>query len=628
MVDSRRGVNRVMLPFVLLAAALTLGSGGVNLPGTQPNDGSGDPGFPPFANHDEPGLLDIPGRCSVCHGAYRGPDTEPYEPYDTWSSSLMANAARDPLFWAALDIANQDDAALGRAGIGDFCLRCHVPRAWYEGRSTCETAWGRRFDGSCLIGVPWRNNNDFEGIVCAGCHRMYDASRPPEGEFADPRAPYDENAQIYLSRTPEIVFGPFSDSVPTGHFFDAPELQRTSALCGQCHNITNPVRNRRDPKTGADLGYRFPIERTYREWQQSDFARPGSPVAATCQACHMPQPDLDGDGVPDAATACSSPPGPRGTDTPLEGPYRTHQLQGANVFMLDLLAGEYGLPLRRTAAFARTRAATLDLLQRRTAEVELKAPLLVFSGRYLQADVRVTNLAGHKFPTGYTEGRRAWIELAAGIDADRDGTLSPAETTFLSGEYDPLDARLLPDEQLKVYEALYGVFDHNGDGRCDTVDASSDLEMFHFVLNDCIARDNRIPPRGFLPDPETAPVGAQFDRDRKTGALAHWDDTRYRLWLPTKASGQLVLRARLWHQAVSREYVEFLVDENESTCDPFDAGCDPTQEDERPNRSEKLASLWEAYGRSEPVLLDEAQISVDVRPKSAWIGRRFVLPPR
>ncbi len=48
------------LVLLVATAALVLAAAppaGVFLPGTQPADGSGDPGFPAFANHDEPGLL-------------------------------------------------------------------------------------------------------------------------------------------------------------------------------------------------------------------------------------------------------------------------------------------------------------------------------------------------------------------------------------------------------------------------------------------------------------------------------------------------------------------------------------------------------------------------------------------
>jgi hypothetical protein len=53
------------------------------------------------------------------------------EPWDTWAGSMMAQSSRDPLFWAALDVANND-----MPDVGDFCLRCHVATGWLAGRLT------------------------------------------------------------------------------------------------------------------------------------------------------------------------------------------------------------------------------------------------------------------------------------------------------------------------------------------------------------------------------------------------------------------------------------------------------------------------------------------------------------
>ena len=55
----------------------------------------------------QPGLshsLQYAGDCAGCHGDFES--TSDHEPYPTWSGSMMANAGRDPLFWAALDVAN------------------------------------------------------------------------------------------------------------------------------------------------------------------------------------------------------------------------------------------------------------------------------------------------------------------------------------------------------------------------------------------------------------------------------------------------------------------------------------------------------------------------------------------
>ncbi len=603
----------------LLVAALgswfAVIAAGIFLPGTQPADGSGDPNFPAFKNGTKPGSFDNPGNCAGggCHRNYRAAGEPIYEPYDSWAGSLMANAARDPLFWACLDIANQDDALLGNAGVGDMCIRCHSPKGWYEGRSDCVTAWGEEFDGSCLSGSLTQENNDFEGIQCHYCHRMYDASQAPAGQFADANAPYLENGEVFLSTDEKTMRGPYNDAQPPGrHNAAGSALHRSSKICGQCHNVTHPAKNRRDATTGADLGYPMPIERTYDEYIQSAFGTPGDPKAATCQDCHMPPPDLNGDGTVDPAYACGNPPGLRGYNTALEGPIFTHFFRGGGTFMINVLRGEYGAALGRLNEYQAAHDQSMLLLTRKTATAAVSAPDSVPAGGTLAAAVRVTNLGGHKFPTGYPEGRRAWIALDAGEDLDGDGTLDAGEITFASGAYDVATGVLTHDPQEKIYEVQVGVFNWNGLNECDLYDDGG-RKMFHFVLNDCIKKDTRIPPEGFVPNAETAPVGYTYPTNPdRPGALAHWDDTPYSVPVPADATRPILVRARVLYQTTSKEYVEFLRDENLSTCDPLDAGCDPTLPNTGLNRGEKLYQLWQTYGRSAPVVVAEAQAAVEV----------------
>ena len=109
--------SRLLTAIVLLASLSTHpASAQTVLPGTQPGDLQNWPLLPP-------------SDCKTCHGGYvAGLD---YEPFDTWAGTMMANSARDPLFWAAVDIANQDIP-----GAGEFCIRCHSPLAWRGGRSS------------------------------------------------------------------------------------------------------------------------------------------------------------------------------------------------------------------------------------------------------------------------------------------------------------------------------------------------------------------------------------------------------------------------------------------------------------------------------------------------------------
>jgi hypothetical protein len=92
--------------------------------------------------------------------------------------------------------------------------------------------------------------------------------------------------------------------------------------------------------------------------------------------------------------------------------------------------------------------------------------------------------------------------------------------------------------------------------------------MFHFVLNDCIAKDNRIPPLGFKPatgaDPngyEVGPVPAGIYPEAAPGTLVNYDTVDYTLPVPVGTVGPLTASARLYYQTSSKEYIEFLRDE-------------------------------------------------------------------
>jgi hypothetical protein len=85
----------------------------VYLPGTQPEEG-------------DIKIAKVKS-CKICH-TRTGSDPET-EPFRSWHGGLMAQAARDPVYLAALAVANQDIP-----GVGEYCIRCHAPAGWLEGR--------------------------------------------------------------------------------------------------------------------------------------------------------------------------------------------------------------------------------------------------------------------------------------------------------------------------------------------------------------------------------------------------------------------------------------------------------------------------------------------------------------
>jgi hypothetical protein len=135
-----------------------------------------------------------------------------------------------------------------------------------------------------------------------------------------------------------------------------------------------------------------------------------------------------------------------------------------------------------------------------------------------------------------------WINLRA-YDA-------AGELIYESGDYDfdtgQLDRDADADADIKVYEAKQGITPELADLLGEPAGAS-----FHFVLNNEVVKDNRIPPRGYTQDafdePGLRPVGATYADGQ------HWDDTVYDL--PEETERVL---ATLYYQTASKEYVDFL----------------------------------------------------------------------
>jgi hypothetical protein len=117
---------------------------------------------------------------------------------------------------------------------------------------------------------------------------------------------------------------------------------------------------------------------------------------------------------------------------------------------------------------------------------------------------------------------------------------------YESGAYDAQNGQLIYDSDIKVYEAKQGLTPELA-----SLLGQSPGESFHFVLNNIVIKDNRIPPRGYsrsnYDQPGLRPVGADFADGQ------YWDDTTY--LLPPETDWA---RATLYYQTASREYVEFL----------------------------------------------------------------------
>jgi uncharacterized repeat protein (TIGR01451 family) len=499
------------------------------LPGTQPNSLNAE--------------IPDPNSCDFCH-------TDPIQ--SRWRGSMMGQSGRDPLFWAALAVANND-----APNAGEFCLRCHTPKGWLEGRSQAA-------DGSTLQPLDLQ-----AGVACEVCHRMVDPVPSPNDEAISIdvtiRANLPPTATLppgHMASAMMIVDpadnrrGPFAVTPPhtalrTDFLGQSSNALAESRLCGTCHNIDNPLlswdssRNQywpndsNQPAPSFQNGDLFPIERTFDEWANSQYAATGvfapqlagakpDGIVRSCQDCHMRR--TTGFGAEEIVGGlnrdCSSD----------RGCLPEHDLVGGNTWVPQILQ-DTRWRLNSTADTIHlnntlTRAREM-LQQAATMNVTLQQ-----SGGNKVATVRVYNQSGHKLPTGYVEGRRMWLNLKA---YDQAGNL-----VYESGVYNPNTGVLSADAALKIYEAKQGL----------TPELAALLnkapgESFHFALNNTVIKDNRIPPRGYTQAAFNKiglrPEGATYSDGQ------YWDDTSYTVPATTAR-----VEATLYYQTASKEYIDFL----------------------------------------------------------------------
>ncbi|HEX4954209.1 MAG TPA: choice-of-anchor X domain-containing protein [Thermoanaerobaculia bacterium] len=625
------------------------------LAGSQPQ-GSGE-GVPVEILHlfvPPQGAVPYGQACITCH------DQGAAEPYLRWQGSMMAQAARDPLFYAQLDLANAD-AAIRPAvdGMSDMCLRCHSPVGWLEGRSADPT-------GLSFI------EKDLYGVQCHFCHRMIDPQTPAaHPDFTNilfahsaanllpptfgngmyvvdskqtRRGPYGSSELTYPDHLSQLVGSTLNwSAVGTGALdhpvFDS-DFHRSSNLCGTCHDVSNP-KDCRPGKGEKDVQDCFPIERTWSEWSESVYASRGE--AGNCQSCHMSGPH-NGIGF---GKACE-----QGSEVAHLNDVHVHDLTGGNVWMpqaivymknrydacVALGAGCVGAELAFKQAveglyppatgspFAGVETAALTagaerarrtLKRSATLEVEATSPNLA---------LKLTNRTGHKLPTGYPEGRRMWMNVkfvngTGSLLAESGEYHAPTATLYHDQDVDPATTHVAwdvtsytdgtgtgttvagPSRPTKVWEGRV-YWDKSDCTAGDPADCPAD---FHFVLNNQVKMDNRIPPEGW--------TVAGFDAKRaspvipasysgpgwqggyvESGTPVHWDRFQY----PVPAGTDRV-RMTLYYQTASREYVEALEADNPNT---LTAGGF--------NRGSLLRSVWEQTGRSTPVdLLSRVQAIVD-----------------
>lgn len=461
-------------------------------------------------------------RCLACHNGMTTASGEDVSIGFAWRGSIMANSARDP-YWQAAVRRETVDYPAGAAAIQDECAACHMPMARFEAHVA-----GRELEVfPRLAGGPRGGSGDplaADGVSCALCHQLQNGG---------PRLERDGEFKIDVARPwgERLVFGPY-DIPPararvmhsaTGFLpARATNLER-SELCSTCHTLyTTPLDG-----AGETPPRRFPEQVPYLEWRASAFVREKS-----CQACHM---TFTAEPAPAASVLGEARQG-----------LARHGFQGANFFMLAMLEryrDELGVvALPQELSLSRQR--TLDLLRTSAATVAI-ARSEIRDGR-LEAEVVVTNLAGHKVPTAYPS-RRVWIRFvvddAGGRRLFSSGLLRPdGSIEGNDNDRDPLAFErhhqvIESADQVQIYESI--MLDRRGRVTTGLLTATR------------YGKDNRLLPRGLDKDAAGDDFAVRGEAKDDPDFQGGGDRLIYRPRLPDGARGPLRVQVELLYQPIA-----------------------------------------------------------------------------
>jgi len=413
-------------------------------------------------------------NCAQCHNSQTDSNGD-VSIGNAWESTMMANAAIDPLYLAKVASEVKRNPNF-KDVIEEKCSRCHMPMANVQA--------GFAGDKIAMSGNGFLNpDNPYydmakEGVSCTLCHQIEDSPKLGteagfSGEFV-----IDETTD----KPDRKMYGPYNNLEQVQKMKNQSGFTPTysahiedSALCASCHNLNTPIIDAQGSLTTST----FPEQAVYTEWEFSDFN-----ATQSCQNCHMPQ--AEGNVIIATGVSTARP------------NFHQHQFIGANTYMLDIIKNN------RTKLGAQADTDNFDTTITNTREF-LKAAADVsittnnLTSGTLNFSVLVSNKSGHKFPTSIPT-RRAWLYVKVTNSAD--------QPVFESGAMNS-NNQIIGVDDTPEYEEHYD----------DTIDDPLEVQVYEAIMADTdgiltytfmnasrYLKDNRILPKGFK---STAPANAQ-----------------------------------------------------------------------------------------------------------------------
>ncbi len=484
-------------------------------------------------------------RCGSCHDKLVDSAGKDMSIMNHWRSTMMANAATDPLWQAKVSSEVSRNPALKEV-IEAKCVACHMPMAATEAKAEKTTV--SMFDGGFLDSGSDLHRAAMDGVSCSLCHQIQDKDL---GQMASFSGQY--TVDTATPAPDRKIFGPYRDPVgesmrdSVGYTPVYGSQTNDSALCATCHTLYTPYVD-----GAGNVAGEFPEQTPYLEWKHSDFGisadrrydiGENSGQGLNCQECHMPHSAAGG-----VKIANYSPPEATAKDH-----FSQHHFVGGNVFMLNIFQDNVtalGLTAS-TATLEATKQRTVTLLQSKTADLAITG---VRSGAgELIADVTVASKVGHKFPTGFPS-RNTWIHLTV-LAADGrvvfesgrpqpDGRISGNNADEQPGSYEPHYDLITRGDQVQIYETIMG--DTDGAVTYTLLRAAQYL------------KDNRLLPKGFDKSSASRDIAVYGEAAGDGDFIGGSDTVTYQVDT-SGFSGPFEIRAELLYNPLS---YNFMVDLN------------------------------------------------------------------
>ena len=506
------------------------------------------------------------GVCAMCHSGLTDQDNPPKDVSNDahWRSTMMANAAKDPL-WQAKISSEVDRNPQVKSVIEGKCSRCHMGMARYQ--AVTDNTPVEVLDQGFLDRNHYLHEAAMDGVSCTLCHQV-------QPKYLGTPDSYTGKYAIETVTSPpnRLIFGPylnpFGNPMQQSSGFDPAfgEQIESSAHCGSCHTLYTPVLDVNGspiPVPGTDpVEYtEFPEQTTYLEWEHSG-------VADRCQDCHLPE-------AVGSVKISNRPP-----RLARRAPFWQHHFAGGNSYMVGLLkdnAGDLGVTAD-AVHLGDTIDRTQALLWDKTAGLTLATERL---GDLLTVTVDVVNYAGHKLPSGLPS-RRAWLHLLVTDDSNTvvfesgkpagDGSIEGNDADQDLAAWEPHHRIITSPEQVQIYEPIMRTYEG---GVTYTL-----LRAYEY------AKDNRLLPEGFNKHNAVADIAVYGDAARDPDFVGGSDQVVYEIDIST-VTETLKVTAELLYQTLSYPFVtDLALTENDALVDLFMRMYDPAA-----NKEEVLSKI-------------------------------------